>query len=97
MSPVGLAELLSVYQVALTQRESEPELKLRLEEARRDGAERRTQARMILRLLAVTYASLVILALVLAVMGNIEQQQWALSALMTVLGSILGYLVGRKA
>ena len=90
-------ELLSRYQVQLTQRESEPELKLRLEEARRDGMQRRWQARIILRLLAVTYTALFLLALVLAVWGNVEQQRWALGALMTILGSILGFLVGRRA
>jgi hypothetical protein len=95
--PVMPTELLSRYQVQLTRRESEPESKLCLEEARQDGLERRWQARIILRLLAVTYTALVLLALVLAVWGDIEQQRWALGALMTVLGSILGFLVGRKA
>lgn len=48
-------------------------------------------------MLAVTYAALFLLALFLALQGNAEQQRWALGALMTVLGSALGYLVGRKA
>lgn len=91
------AELLSRYQVQLTQRESEPELKLRLEEAHRDGMQRRWQARVVLRLLVVMFTALFLVALVLAVWGNAEQQRWALSALMTILGSILGFLVGRRA
>jgi fatty acid desaturase len=88
--------LLSAYRVELARNESEPELKHRLAEATRDGEERRRQARIILRLLAATYVALLVLAFGLAVWGTAEQQKWALGALMTILGSILGYLVGRK-
>jgi fatty acid desaturase len=91
------AELLTRYQVQLTQRESEPELKLRLEEARRDGMQRRWQARIVLRLLAVMFTALFLLATLLAVWGDVEQQRWGLGALMTILGSIMGFLVGRRA
>ncbi|WP_187345279.1 hypothetical protein [Cystobacter ferrugineus] len=41
--------------------------------------------------------TLFLLALVLAIWGDVEQQRWALGALMTILGSILGFLVGQKA
>jgi hypothetical protein len=95
--PAALTGLLSAYSVELATKESEQELKHRLEEARLDGEERRRQARAILWLLASTYAALLLLALFLALRGNAEQQRWALGALMTILGSILGYLVGRKA
>src|SRR5687767_8604400 len=56
--PDALAGLLSAYPLGLAHKESEPELKHRLEEARRDGEERRRQARVILWLLAITYAAL---------------------------------------
>ncbi|MDC0712102.1 hypothetical protein POL68_26790 [Stigmatella sp. ncwal1] len=71
-------------------------LKHRLEEDRREGEERRRQSRTILRLLSITYTALFLMALFLAIRGTAEQQRWALGALMTVLGSILGYLVGKK-
>jgi hypothetical protein len=68
----------------------------RLHEAARDSEQRRRQAQVILWLSAVTYVALLLLAIGLAVWGRIEQQKWALGALMTILGSVLGYLVGRK-
>lgn len=92
-----MAEVLAAYRIELARKESEPELKHRLEEATRDGEERRRQARIILQLVAATYLALVVLAFGLSVWGSAEQQKWALGALMTILGSILGYLVGRKS
>ncbi|MDY7226668.1 hypothetical protein [Hyalangium rubrum] len=91
-----LAELLSTYRVELSKQESKPELEHRLEEATQDARERRWQTRTTLRLLALTYVALLMLALSLAVWGDAKQQEWALGALMTILGSSLGYLVGRK-
>ncbi|WP_157758608.1 hypothetical protein [Cystobacter fuscus] len=89
-------ELLSRYQIQLTQRESEQELKLRLEEARRDGMQRRWQARTVLRLLAVMFIILFLLALGFALRGDAEQKRWAFGALSAILGSIPGVLIGRK-
>ncbi|HEX8706200.1 MAG TPA: DUF3040 domain-containing protein [Myxococcaceae bacterium] len=88
---------LSAYRIEFAKKESDPELKHRLQEAAQDGEERRRQGRIIMRLVAVTYLALLVLALGLAVWGTVEQQKWALGALTTMLGSILGYLVGRKS
>jgi hypothetical protein len=65
-------------------------------EAAKDSEQRRRQAQVTLWLIAMTYIALLLLSFYLALWGSTEQQKWALSALMAILGSILGYLVGRK-
>lgn len=96
MPPAALADLLALYRVELVKKETEKELRHRLRESTKEGEQRRRQAQVTLSLISVTYVALLILASVLAVWGEMEQQKWALSALMTILGSVLGYLVGQR-
>ncbi|HZI09995.1 MAG TPA: hypothetical protein VE153_06340 [Myxococcus sp.] len=89
--------MLTAYRPEFASREREQKLRHRLRETAKDNEQRRQQARIILWLVAATYLALLLLAFSLCLWGGAEQQKWALGALMTILGSILGYLVGRKS